>query len=420
MAIEFSGPPGVLVSAGDPVTGPYYIIIAHIPDGAVWQDLKDWIKSQIPGKKLDIYINLGGRRNDSGWVRVIGMRNFKQVKRLLRQSTFRGHQILAHDPGYHGDSSKAVLIRAPFIKDKGLFVDPKSLPPSPPSLPPSTGGPQPTLLSIHPPFYQDAVGPGQAALAPAPLMVTPTPPPSPSLSVQGQAPQTSAPEHYYLPAPVFYAPPVWAGIPIYCPPAPPPSPPPHSLPAAPEDRQLGVVWRDQPPINALVRGVGYSALAQAQAQTQATNLDRTVQVFRAAMVTGSAVEKLDCFPDHMVTTFRTRDEALQVGMLLSRLEGATAWLLRGGPVYFHPEPQSQQSEVSMCHFSQVRRRHELTLTSHKSQTSGESTSALPTPKPARAETPKPARAETPKLAPRKLGSDTVIVVDGSSTRHLRN
>ncbi|KAK3363679.1 hypothetical protein B0T25DRAFT_52665 [Lasiosphaeria hispida] len=417
MAIDFD-PSSVLVRSGDPVTGPYYIIIAQVPDGTTWQDIKDWVKSQIPGGKLDIYVNLSGRRNDTGWVRVVGMRNFKQVRRLIKKSPFRGHQILAHNPGYSEDGPAAVLIRAPFFKDTDLFVNPNYLPPSPPSPTPSTGG-----------HHPDAAR-GQAA--PTPLMLAPTPPSTPNLSLHGQAPYMPVREYFYPPVPVSCAPLAWAATPMYClPPLPPPLHPPSFVFAA-EDRQLAIVWKDPPPHYALIQGAGYPG--QAQAQTQATNLEQTGHIFRAAMATSSSVEKLDYISDRMLATFRTRDEVLRVGWYLNQLEDATAWPLRGGPVYFHPEVHGQKAEVSIRHSPQRGGRDKLTLAlTLQSQAPGvcrypadfqastvETYKPAPAeaPKPKPAETPMPAPAETPKLAPCKLGSDTVLVVNGSSTRHL--
>ncbi|KAJ4415835.1 hypothetical protein N0V85_002541 [Neurospora sp. IMI 360204] len=65
MAISHD-PPSVLIGPGDFHTGPYYIIISGLPERTSWQDVKDFIKSQIPWK-LDIYVSIFGKRQDSGW-----------------------------------------------------------------------------------------------------------------------------------------------------------------------------------------------------------------------------------------------------------------------------------------------------------------------------------------------------------------
>ncbi|EGO51783.1 hypothetical protein NEUTE1DRAFT_89512 [Neurospora tetrasperma FGSC 2508] len=96
MAISHD-PPSVLIGPGDFHTGPYYIIISGLPERTSWQDVKDFIKSQIPWK-LDLYVSIFGKRQDSGWVRVVGFKAFNHVR-----------------------------IRAPFFRDRSLFINPTAL-----------------------------------------------------------------------------------------------------------------------------------------------------------------------------------------------------------------------------------------------------------------------------------------------------
>ncbi|EGZ78213.1 hypothetical protein NEUTE2DRAFT_154661 [Neurospora tetrasperma FGSC 2509] len=96
MAISHD-PPSVLIGSGDFHTGPYYIIISGLPERTSWQDVKDFIKSQIPWK-LDLYVSIFGKRQDSGWVRVVGFKAFNHVR-----------------------------IRAPFFRDRSLFINPEAL-----------------------------------------------------------------------------------------------------------------------------------------------------------------------------------------------------------------------------------------------------------------------------------------------------
>lgn len=102
MAISHD-PPSVLIGPGDFHTGPYYIIISgvsvllshnllslnlqasQLPERTSWQDVKDFIKSQIPWK-LDIYVSIFGKRQDSGWVRVIGFKAFNHVRSMYFQA----------------------------------------------------------------------------------------------------------------------------------------------------------------------------------------------------------------------------------------------------------------------------------------------------------------------------------------------
>lgn len=100
MAIHVShDPPSVLIGPGDFHTGPYYIIISgvsvllihthlnvdlhpsELPERTSWQDVKDFIKSQIPWK-LDLYVSIFGKRQDSGWVRVVGFKAFNHVRSM--------------------------------------------------------------------------------------------------------------------------------------------------------------------------------------------------------------------------------------------------------------------------------------------------------------------------------------------------
>ncbi|KHE80340.1 hypothetical protein GE21DRAFT_472 [Neurospora crassa] len=125
MAISHD-PPSVLIGPGDFHTGPYYIIISGLPERTSWQDVKDFIKSQIPWK-LDLYVSIFGKRQDSGWVRVVGFKAFNHVRRVLGESLFRGREILAHNPGYDETGTGLVLVRAPFFKDRSLFINPEAL-----------------------------------------------------------------------------------------------------------------------------------------------------------------------------------------------------------------------------------------------------------------------------------------------------
>ena len=140
-------PPSVLIGAGDPESGPFYLIIANIPEGTTWHHVKDFVNSQAD-LKPDLYVNLTGVRMDSGWIRVIGYRAFRQVKStcslslrghvpawhaiakpdnhtlmvgIFEQNSFRGKQVVVHDPGYQ-DGSASVIIREPLYKDKDLFI----------------------------------------------------------------------------------------------------------------------------------------------------------------------------------------------------------------------------------------------------------------------------------------------------------
>ncbi|KAK1782800.1 hypothetical protein QBC45DRAFT_401837 [Copromyces sp. CBS 386.78] len=98
----------------------------QLPERTSWQDVKDFIKSQIPWK-LDIYVSIFGKRRDSGWVRVIGFKAFNHVRRVLGESLFRGREILAHNPGYDEAGAGLVLVRAPFFRDRSLFINPEAL-----------------------------------------------------------------------------------------------------------------------------------------------------------------------------------------------------------------------------------------------------------------------------------------------------
>lgn len=83
-------PPSVLVGSGPLDTGPFYLIIANVPEGTTWQHVKDFVKSQVDLKRLDMYVNLHGARMDSGWIRVIGYKAFRQIKSTCSPS-LRGH-----------------------------------------------------------------------------------------------------------------------------------------------------------------------------------------------------------------------------------------------------------------------------------------------------------------------------------------
>lgn len=78
--------PSVLVGSGPPDTGPFYLIIANVPEGTTWQHVKDFVKSQVDLKRLDMYVNLHGARMDSGWIRVIGYKAFRQIKSMCSPS----------------------------------------------------------------------------------------------------------------------------------------------------------------------------------------------------------------------------------------------------------------------------------------------------------------------------------------------
>lgn len=138
MAISHD-PPSVLIGPGNFHTGPYYIIISGLPERTSWQDVKDFIKSQIPWK-LDIYVSIFGKRQDSGWVRVIGFKAFNHVRGVLGESLFRGREILAHNPGYDDSGTGLVLVRAPFFRDRSLFINPEAL--TDPTTPTVTGSVQ--------------------------------------------------------------------------------------------------------------------------------------------------------------------------------------------------------------------------------------------------------------------------------------
>ncbi|KAK0740050.1 hypothetical protein B0T18DRAFT_392948 [Schizothecium vesticola] len=87
------------VFIGFPKSDDFYLILANVPEGTTWHHVKDFLKGQAD-LELDTYINLHGVRNDSGWIRVVGYRAFRQVKRIFQQSIFRGQQAVVRDPGY--------------------------------------------------------------------------------------------------------------------------------------------------------------------------------------------------------------------------------------------------------------------------------------------------------------------------------
>ncbi|KAH7628459.1 hypothetical protein B0T09DRAFT_162067 [Sordaria sp. MPI-SDFR-AT-0083] len=189
MAISHD-PPSVLIGPGDFHTGPYYIIISGLPERTSWQDVKDFIKSQIPWK-LDIYVSIFGKRQDSGWVRVIGFKAFNHVRRVLGESLFRGREILAHNPGYDETGAGLVLVRAPFFRDRSLFINPEAL-----AADPTTSGSAVqvaeeyiTPTASNPPSEQSYPGePGQAQHVRS--------------QVQGQGPpQATAPDVHFPPTP---------------------------------------------------------------------------------------------------------------------------------------------------------------------------------------------------------------------------
>ncbi|KAK4211815.1 hypothetical protein QBC37DRAFT_426139 [Rhypophila decipiens] len=114
--------PAVLVGSGDPISGPCYLAISGLPEFTKWQDLADFLRYNIC-PRLDVYVSLNGPNNTSGWIRVIGLDMFAQVDRVLRECTFKGHQITHHDPGYnYAHGFGAILIHEPFDKDKHLFL----------------------------------------------------------------------------------------------------------------------------------------------------------------------------------------------------------------------------------------------------------------------------------------------------------
>ncbi|KAK3396104.1 hypothetical protein B0T20DRAFT_481111 [Sordaria brevicollis] len=189
MAISHD-PPSVLIGPGDFHTGPYYIIISGLPERTSWQDVKDFVKSQIPWK-LDIYVSIFGKRQDSGWVRVIGFKAFNHVRRVLGESLFRGREILAHNPGYDESGTGLVLVRAPFFRDRSLFINPEAL--TDPTTPSAAGSVQAvkgeytiTATTIptasNAPSERSYSGQPQIHTAPSGVQFPPTPPNTPKAS----------------------------------------------------------------------------------------------------------------------------------------------------------------------------------------------------------------------------------------------
>ena len=286
----------------------------QLPDKTNWQDVKDFVKSQIP-RKLDIYVNISGKRKDSGWIRVIGLKAFKEVRSkltqtrllcsqsnithsepgVLQESPFRGHEILAHNPGYEEDGTGMVLVRAPFFKDKYLFVDPSTMPSPVASAVPSPVATSP--LNAQPPMSPEAYYLPQGYYAeqePAmPIhsqqfwwaMQPPTPPNTPKTRQQQQQQYQSG---WWMPQDA------------------PPSPQ-QTVPV--KSRKLIITWKDRTRLES----------------DPATDQEKMGTIIQAALSATSerSLDTLECFPGVAVATFRTYSLTRRAMRDLEELESLT-------------------------------------------------------------------------------------------------
>ncbi|KAK1826522.1 hypothetical protein QBC39DRAFT_397388 [Podospora conica] len=113
--------PSVMLRPGHRLSGPFYLIVANLPNDTTWQQIMDFLKKYMNVRQFDIYVNLMGEERNHGWIRVVGYSGWHMVKRALDEHRFRGTYIVTHNPGY-ANGPGTVLIRAPYYKDRNLFV----------------------------------------------------------------------------------------------------------------------------------------------------------------------------------------------------------------------------------------------------------------------------------------------------------
>ncbi|KAK5654456.1 hypothetical protein OQA88_7367 [Cercophora sp. LCS_1] len=108
-----------IVFPGEPSRGVYYVTLGNLPYRTEWWEIKSLIRRRLD-RPVDMYVWICQAKPDHGWVRVLGRRDYEEVRRVLGEKPFRGHYYLLEGAwGYEGRNP--IEVHEPLSLDAGLF-----------------------------------------------------------------------------------------------------------------------------------------------------------------------------------------------------------------------------------------------------------------------------------------------------------
>lgn len=209
---------------------------------------------------------------------------------VLGESLFRGREILAHNPGYDETSGAGlVLVRAPFFRDRSLFINPEAMLAADPTT--TLGGPAEeytTPTASNPPSEQSHPGEQSpraqphAKAAPPDVHFPPTPPNTPKATRSTSEPSLSGPS------------------------------------TTGKFRKLAITWRDDEEPKAPATGPPLSP------STQERMGSHIKSELTPILAHGDPLETLECFPGIALATFSSHELARRAIKVLRQSERLNA------------------------------------------------------------------------------------------------